>query len=604
MQSTETVLGVIRERGRRGLPLERLYRQLFNKGLFLIAYGRLYRNDGAMTPGINGDTVDGMSLEKIDTIIGALRTESYRWTPVKRVYIEKKGTKKKRPLGLPPWSDKLVAEVVRLLLEAYYDVQFSDRSHGFRPGRGCHTALTEVVNTWKGTRWFVEGDISDCFGTLDHEVMLSIMSERIHDGRFLQMIGRMLKAGYLEDWRWHPTFSGAPQGGVASPILSNIYLDRLDQFVEQRLLPEYNRGDRRRDNPAYRSVINRIAKARRLGDKDTVKALRAQARSLPSQDPNDPGYRRLNYCRYADDWLLGFAGPKHEAEAIKARIRDFLRNELRLELSESKTLITHAASQAARFLGYEIRVQHANDKIDHRGHRSINGAVGLFVPRTAIQERCARYMRNGKPQRRGHLLHDTDFSIVAQFGAEFRGVAQYYLLAQDVYRLSHLQWVMLVSMLKTLAAKHQTSVTKMARKYKATIDTPGGRLRCFEVTVPRDGGRKPLKARFGGIPLKRQRTAKLTDRDFGQALPRNELIHKLLTESCALCDSRTDLQVHHIRKLADVNKPGRREKPEWMHLMARRRRKALVVCRLCHEHIHAGKATAKLGTDHWRAEMR
>jgi group II intron reverse transcriptase/maturase len=237
MQSAETVLTVIRERGRRGLPLERLYRQLFNRNLFLVAYGRIYSNNGAMTPGVTRETVDGMSLAKIDAIIGALRTESYRWQPARRVYIPKKNSSKKRPLGMPPWSDKLVGEVVRLLLDAYYDVQFSDRSHGFRTGRGCHTALEEVARTWTGTHWFVEADVADCFGSFDHQIMVSTLAEKVHDGRFLQLIERMLHAGFLEDWRWNATLSGVPQGGVVSPCLSNVYLDRLDRFVEQQSRP-------------------------------------------------------------------------------------------------------------------------------------------------------------------------------------------------------------------------------------------------------------------------------------------------------------------------------------------------------------------------------
>lgn len=300
MQTAETVLDVIRKRGERGLPIERLYRQLFNPQLYLMAYGRIYANRGAMTPGVTNETADGMSLEKIGSIIDALRAERYWWSPVRRVCIEKKGSAKKRPLGLPPWSDKLFAEVVRLLLEAYYDVQFSDRSHGFRPHRGCHTALSEVVEVWKGTHWFIEGDISDCFGSLDHEVMLSILAVKIHDGRFLRLISHMLKAGYLEDWRWNATLSGAPQGGVASPILSNIYLDRLDQFIEQSLLPEYNHGRRRRPNREYQVVEYAIQRAKRHGDRDAVRELRLRRRTLPSQDPNDPDYRRLRYVRYAD----------------------------------------------------------------------------------------------------------------------------------------------------------------------------------------------------------------------------------------------------------------------------------------------------------------
>jgi group II intron reverse transcriptase/maturase len=591
MQGAETVLSVIRERGRQSLPLERLYRQLFNKELFLLAYGRIYSNQGAMTPGVTRETVDGMSLAKIDTIIEELRSESYRWSPARRVYIPKKNGKK-RPLGMPPWSDKLVAEVVRMLLDAYYDGGFSDRSHGFRTGRGCHTALDEVASVWTGTHWFVEGDLADYFGSLDHTIMVSALAVKIHDGRFLQLINRMLQAGYLEDWRWNATLSGAPQGGIASPVLSNIYLDRFDQFVEQQLIPEYTRGKKRRTEPRYHRVESQIAKAKRHGDRDAVRALRRLRRRLPSQDPNDPDYRRLRYVRYCDDFLLGFAGPRRDAEEIKSKIGEFLRDELKLELSEPKTLITHATSQAARFLSYEIRTQRTDTKIT-QGRRAVNGVVGLFVPRDVIRDRCARYMSKGKPALRGQLLHDEDYTIVAKYGSEYRGFVQYYLLAQDVFRLEKLRWVMETSMLKTLAGKHKSTVAKMARKYKASIDTPDGSRTCFQVTVHRDQGRKPLVARFGGIPLTRKRTAVLTDlKPIMATVKGNELIRRLVAGRCELCEERTGLQVHHIRKLADLNKPGRPERPSWVHLMAMRKRKTLVVCEQCHQDIHAGRATA------------
>jgi group II intron reverse transcriptase/maturase len=591
MQDAATVLDVIGKRGARGLPVERLYRQLFNPQLFLMAYGKLYSNKGAMTPGVTGETVDGMSLAKIGVIIGALRAERYRWQPVKRVYIEKKNSSKKRPLGLPTWSDKLVAEVVRLLLEAYYEPQFSGRSHGFRPGRGCHTALSEVVDTWKGTHWFIEGDISDCFGSLDHEVMLAILAEKIHDGRFLQLVSRMLKAGYLEDWTWHATLSGSPQGGIASPVLSNLYLDRLDQWIEQRLLPEYNLGRRRRPNPDYQAVEYAIARAKRHRDRAELRRLSLRRRQLPSQDPADPGYRRLRYVRYADDWLLGFAGPRREAEEVKEKIAAFLRDELRLELSPSKTLITHAASQAARFLGYEIKAQHSDTKIT-RNRRAVNGAIGLFVPRDRIRQWCALYSDKGKPAQRGPLLHDDDFTIIAKYQSEYAGRVQYYLLAQDVFRLGRLHWVMETSLLNTLAGKHRSTVGKMAGKYKTVINTPAGPRKCLQQVIERDRGRKPLVARFGGIPLRRVRTAALTDqRPVMASAKRNELIHRLLAGRCELCEGTEGLEVHHVRKLADLNKPGRREKPPWMELMAKRRRKTLVICRRCHEDIHTGRAT-------------
>jgi group II intron reverse transcriptase/maturase len=279
MQSAETVLGVLRERGRRSLPCNELYRQLFNPQLFLLAYGRIYANKGAMTPGVTEETVDGMSMAKIARIIDAMRSECYRFTPVRRTWIPKKnGTR--RPLGLPTWSDKLVGEVVRLLSEAHYEPTFPDRSHGFRPGRGCHTALREVAETWTGTTWFIEGDISDCFGSLDHQVLLPILAEKIHDNRFLQLISRMLKAGYMDDWVFGATLSGAPQGGVVSPILSNIYLDRLDKFAETVLIPKHTSGRRRADNPAYRKPANQISAARRRGDRSAVRELGRRMRCL------------------------------------------------------------------------------------------------------------------------------------------------------------------------------------------------------------------------------------------------------------------------------------------------------------------------------------
>ena len=270
-----------------------------------------------MTPGACGETADGMSLAKIGRIIDALRHERYRFQPVKRVYIPKKSGAM-RPLGLPSWQDKLVGEVMRLLLEAYYEPTFSGRSYGFRPGRGCHTALTDIAVSWTGTTWFTEGDISDCFGSLDHEIMVTILAEKIHDNRFLRLIKQMLQAGYLEDWEWNATLSGAPQGGIVSPVLSNIYLDRLDKFAETVLIPEYTRGTGRAPSPAYREVKNAARRAWSRGDRAAARQLRQQLRSLPSGDPRDPGFRRLRYARYADDHLLGFTGPKAEAEEIKA----------------------------------------------------------------------------------------------------------------------------------------------------------------------------------------------------------------------------------------------------------------------------------------------
>ena len=583
MRNAGTVLGVLRERGKRRWPLERIYRLLYNPELYLLAYGRIYSNKGAMTPGVNGETADGMSVEKIERIIDALRHERYRFSPVRRVYIPKKNGKL-RPLGMPTWSDKLVGEVVRLILEAYYEPQFSDLSHGFRPRRGCHTALRDVAETWTGTTWFIEGDISDCFGSLDHEIMVDILAEKIHDNRFLRLVRNMLQAGYLEDWIWGATLSGAPQGGVVSPILSNVYLHKLDYFVERILIPHYTRGERRASNPAYKRIASAIERARKHGDREKVRELRKRQRLLPSLDPKDPGYRRLRYVRYADDALLGFAGPKAEAEEIKSRLAVFLRDDLKLELNEDKTLLTHARTGAASFLGYEVTVWHSKTR------PRVNGTVRLRVPPTVIKAKCAPYFQHGKPERRTGLLNFDDALIISTYGAEYRGIVQYYLLAGDVWRLNRLEWAAKTSMLKTLAAKQRSRVSHMARKYQATVDTPHGKRNCFEAVTERPG-RKPLIARFGGIPLKRQKKAVIDDRPAVPAPARKELVTRLRAGRCEWCQRHAAVEVHQVRKLADLTRPGRPQ-PAWAQRMARMRRKTLIVCVPCHQAIHAGTLTA------------
>ena len=390
MQDAETVLNVIRERGERGLPLENIYRLLYNRNLYLRAYGRLYSNQGAMTKGTTAETVDGMSLAKIDRIINELRYERFRWTPVRRVNIPKPNGKT-RPLGIPTWTDKLLQEVIRMILEAYYEPQFSDHSHGFRPDRGCHTALSEVVTHWTGVRWFVEGDIKGCFDNIDHEVLLSVLGEKLHDNRFLRLLKYLLKAGYMEDWHYGRTLSGTPQGGVVSPILANIYLDRLDKYVETVLIPAHTRGTGRKYNRQWVNVKNLSGYYRKVGNHAKATALRKQMQQLPSSDPCDPDYRRLRYVRYADDFVLGFIGPKAEAGQITESSETFLRDSLRLELSREKTLITHATSQAARFLSYELVNQQANDNLDRNGRRKVNGRIGLRVPAKVIEQHCQAY---------------------------------------------------------------------------------------------------------------------------------------------------------------------------------------------------------------------
>src|SRR6266516_5793845 len=406
MQIAKTYLELIRERGKKGLPLERVYRQLFNKDLCLMAYGKIYRNKGAMTHGVTQETPDGMSLEKIDRIIEALRYERYQWLPARRTSIPKKNGKK-RPLGMPVWSDKLVQEGIRLILEAYYEPQFSEHSHGVRPERGCHTVFREMYYNWHGTTWFIEGDISQCFDKLNHELLLKTLEEKIHDGRFINFMRELFDAGYMEDWTFNQTLSGVPQGGIVSPILANILLDKLDTYVETVLIPQYTKGTKRAENPEYARLKTNAFYQQKIGNAQKAKKLKAQSRTIPSILVHDPNYRRLRYIRYADDFLLGFNGPKSEAEEIKQKIRTYLQEELKLELSETKTLITHSRKETARFLGYEVTIRQADEKqITTKSggkRRSLNGTIGFRVPKEVVEEKCQGYMRHGKAAHRHEL---------------------------------------------------------------------------------------------------------------------------------------------------------------------------------------------------------
>jgi hypothetical protein len=417
------------------------------------------------------------------------------------------------------------------------------------------------------------------------EILLGILAEKIHDQRFLRLISGMLKAGFLEDWQYNETLSGCPQGGVVSPILSNIYLSKLDDFVEQELIPQYTQGADRARNPAYRREYAGLLRARRRGDRTEARRLARLIRTLPALDPMDPGYRRLRYCRYADDHLLGFTGPKAEAEQIKARLAEFLRDDLGLELNVSKTLITHARSQWARFLGYDITVQHSSTRITN-GRRSVNGRIALRVPSEVITAQCARYRQHGKPWPRSRLQNLDDYDVVRVYGAQYAGVVNYYLLAQDVSRLSKLRWYAETSMLKTLAAKHRSTVTKMAARYRAKVRTGDGLRACYEARVIREG-KRDLVARFGGIALRHDRRAVITDPGpVPVRLPRKELVLRLRSRYCELCEKGATVTVHQVADLKQLGTPGPGQ-PAWAVLMAKMRRKTLVVCAPCHDWIHA-----------------
>jgi group II intron reverse transcriptase/maturase len=568
------------------------------RGLFLKAYAKIYRNAGATTVGTDAnDTIQGMSLKRIDTIIEQLRDGSYQWKPSRRVNIPKsKG--QTRSISIPNWNDKLVQEVMRMILEAYYEPQFRDSSHGFRPNRSCHTALQNIKRKWNGTKWFIEGDIKGCFDNIDHDVVINMLSQSIQDNRFLKLVKGALKAGYLEDWQYNDTFSGTPQGGIISPILSNIVLHELDKYVEDVLIPKYTQGKVRKMGSQYRSILWQRTKAQRVGDIQRIRECNQQLRRVPSMNEFDPDYRRLKYARYADDFILGFIGPKEEAQQIKGELKAFLTS-IHLTLSEDKTQITHARTERARFLGYDISTSWNNTKITryHDGsgkRRSVNGVIQLHVPREVVTRWRRRYAREGKPMYISHLIELSDYEIVLTYGAQLRGIVNYYSLAANCGKaLSSVRWYCMESCRKTLGAKHKIRSTKALYIKYYNQDRTDNEWSHLQVVVNREN-KSPLVAKCGETPVV---TRKLSYAPKDEIPPyviaggRSELVTTMLAGKCQLCGCEDALEAHHTRKLKDLERrwQGRNNPPEWVKNMISRRRKSIVVCVACHNEITFGR---------------
>jgi hypothetical protein len=423
------------------------------------------------------------------------------------------------------------------------------------------------------------------FDEIGHRELLAIIQRKIKDGRLIKLIKKMLEAGYMEDWRYHQTYSGVPQGNVFSPILANIFLNELDTYIEKTLIPQYTKGKRRRANPEYNRLSQEIYKAKALGDRERCQQLEKRRRTLPSRMPHDPQYRRLRYCRYADDILLGFTGPKAEAFEIKQKISGFLTS-IGLTLSNEKTLITHATTNRARFLGYDVYMAHGDSQLCNK-RRSINGNPMLSIPPEVVKEWKTRRTRRGKPYHRTELLNNSDYDIVLAYNLEFQGLANYYALAHDVAKKMYpVKWIYLQSLVKTLAAKHKRKATWVYKRYYRKLNNG---IKAIVVKVERED-KNPLITRFGAKPIRFDRDAVIKDPILQSKPARNELVKRLLADRCELCDSTEDINVHHVRKLKNLKRryAGRSKPPQWVVRMIEKRRKTLVVCRQCHQKIHTG----------------
>jgi group II intron reverse transcriptase/maturase len=589
LDEAQKYLEVVRKRGKAKTGLKRVYENICkHKGLFVMAYGRLYANTGALTPGIDAhDTIDGMSLKRIERTIKKLKDETYKWKPTRRTYIPKK-QRKKRPLGIPGWEDKLVQEILRMVLEAYYEPQFSEHSHGFRPDKGCHTALSDVYYTWKGVKWFIEGDIKGCFDNIDHGTLLEVMRRQIKDYRLLRLIKGMLNAGYMEDWQYHQTYSGTPQGGVISPLMANILLNEFDEYVEKELIPKHTKGDKskRKWNPVYQRLNQRAVRAKRRGDVESYKKAIKERRNVPVF--KDDGCRWLKYVRYADDFLVGFAGNKEEAGEIKEEIGKYLKS-LKLEMSDEKTLITHSGTEKARFLNYHISTMWQNAEIRNCGigkGRSLNGKIYLTIPEDVLRQHESKVRKKGRVIHLPEWRNNSDYDIIMAYEVKMQGLINYYEMAHDVVvKMGKLRYVYEKSLLKTLASKHKDAVSRIKRRYRRKLDD--GR-QVIAVEVKREK-KKPLVAMYGKQPITQKRNVVIRDEVVGLNTGRNELVNRLLNNTCEICGSHDDVQGHHIRKLADLKKYEGKERPVWVKRMAAMRRKTLFVCKRHHEEIHQGK---------------
>lgn len=596
MQPTMEILEKVSQNSQqnRDEVFTRLFRYMLRPDIYFVAYKHLYPNQGAGIKGVNSDTADGFSEEKVNRIIQSLKDGSYAPSPVRRTYIPKKNGKL-RPLGIPTFTDKLVQEVLRMILEAVYEPLFLNCSHGFRPGRSCHTALQEIKKAYTGIRWFVEGDIKGFFDHIDHHVLVGLIGEKVKDAQIRTLLYKMLRAGYLEDWQYNATYSGTPQGGIISPLLANIYLHELDKYM-MRLANTFDRPKERHFTPAYSMAQRQVRTINRKLDQTTdsqqkaallkeLRTARKHMMSLPAKSQTD---KRLKYVRYADDFLIGINGDKTDCECIKMEIKAFLAGKLKLELSDEKTLITHS-SNPARFLGYDIRVRRSpvlRNGGNGKSKRTLNGKPELNVPladkieRFLFEKKVVKQVQGElRPISRPSIMRLSAYEILATYNAELRGLCNYYGLASNYSSLQYFAYLMEYSCLKTLAAKHQSSVAKMHKHYKdgqghwgVPYETKSGTRRLYFAKYLECKKPAIVKDTFVRAPLL-----------FAHSV--NSFESKLKAKECQFCGTTDSehYEVHHVNRLRDLQ-----GKAPWERIMLARRRKTMVVCRECHYKIHAG----------------
>lgn len=594
---------------RAGKRINGLCRLMRSSYLYERAYVRVSRNRGAKTPGVDGQSFDGMTLERLDRLARSVGSGHYRPQPVRRVYIPKSNGKL-RPLGIPTVNDRIVQEAVRTILAAIYEPVFSRHSHGFRAGRSCHTALDEIRKGWTGVKWLVEVDVRGFFDNIDHDVLLKLLSRRIDDPVFIGLIEKMLKAGCMNEWKFERTYSGTPQGGVISPLLANIYLHELDVFMRE-VKTGFDKGRKRRPNPAYTIHSRHIAVLRekidvlRAGSADDaeiydlqaqIKAIIKVRRDIPSVDPMDPKYRRLRYCRYADDFLVGVIGSKAEAVQIMADIQHFLAEQLNLSVSPEKTGVRDA-SKGALFLGFHVcaftlrspgvmtarlKVGGGTRRVRRRPSR---GGMKLWVPMSRVYAFCRRKKFGNLDLRKGRarpqFLDSSEAEMICAYNSELRGFANYYAIADGVKSsLSLLELVMFRSLFATIAGRRRMTAKQVKKKLRMGTD--------YGVTTMVRGQPRVYKMwKLKHLILQTWHRPAVDNITVGSRLAQssNDIITRLNARECESCgDTDGPFEVHHPYRLND-----KRRGPMTPWQRSARRRKTTVLCRSCHKALHGGR---------------
>lgn len=579
-----------------------LYRLLYKRDLYIIAYETLKSGEGNMTAGSDGETIDGFSANRINSLINSIKDESFSFNPARRVDIPK-ANGKTRPLGIASPTEKVVQQVILFILEAIYEPTFSERSHGFRAGRGCHTALQEFRNNWSGVNWVVEGDIKGFFDNISHNILIDILKERIDDERFINLIRKALNAGYLQFGQFINSIVGTPQGSVVSPILANVYLDTFDKWVEKEVIEKLNKGKIKKVHPERRKLQRRNLRIKEkiseIDNEQEIKNLQEEMKenlkklkSIPNI-LDDDSYVRVKYIRYADDWIIGVNGSRKIATEVRQRCADYLSKNLELELSFEKTHIRHAKTEYANFLGTFIKVGNDGEgkkatltsKKGHRFKKTVTGWLpNMVAPTSSIVKRLAGRgicHPDGKPKSKAGWSNLDDIQIVELYSSIWRGYLNYYSFVDNRTNLRRIQYILQYGCAKTLADKHRSSVRKIFKKHGFHLKMEIKNDKSEVVRVTTFPHQKTL--------VRQPNNFLVTDKNVNGG-GKAAFFHRMRTRSkldapCCICDAKENIEMHHVRSIRKIGD----EVKGFTKIMRAINRKQIPVCKECHVKIHNGK---------------